>query len=316
MSGEHGGRDAAVEADVSVGDGPEGSGSGVAHDREETDHRSRRDRLERRLEAVVAANRFTIAVVFPVVGAALLLASAADLLPPPLAFNPLLVVAGTAVMRLPLVAGLAPLLDRRATLALGVLAAYTYAIEYVGATTGVPYGTFEYGVALGPMLAGVIPLALPLFFLPLVLDGYLLADRVRDRFGLPGWIRPVAGVAAILAIDLVLDPAAVALGFWAYAGGGPLYGVPLSNFAGWLLSASVAVALVEVGFDLPALRERAATCRFLLDDLVSFVLLWGLVVGVTGRGLSLLVAVGLLSLLAATGYFGGFGPAGDPRASR
>ena len=267
-----------------------------------TETPSRRERVEARLEALVAANRFTIAVVFPVVGAALLLASAADLLPAPLAFNPFLILVGTAVMRLPLAAGLAPLLDRRAVVALVLLAAYTYAIEFVGATTGVPYGEFTYGVALGPMLAGAIPLALPLFFLPLVLDGYLLADRVRLEAGLPGWTRPVAAVAAILAIDLVLDPAAVAIGFWSYAAEGVLYGVPLSNYGGWVLSAGVAVALVEVGFDRAALRERARTCPFLLDDLVSFVILWGLIVAATGRWLALGVALALLVGLVLTGY--------------
>ncbi len=253
------------------------------------------------MTALVAANRFTIAVVFPLVGAALLLASAGGHLPAPLAFNPLLLLAGTAVMRLPLVAGLSPLVDRRAGIALGALVAYTYAIELVGVATGLPYGEFAYGVSLGPMLGG-IPLALPLFFLPLVLDGYLLADRVRRHLGLGTVARPVGAIVAILAIDLVLDPAAVALGFWSYAAEGIVAGVPLSNFAGWLLSATVAVALVEAGFDAGALRERARTCPFLLDDLVSFVLLWGVVVAATARWVSLGVALVLLAALVATGY--------------
>ncbi|MEF8855531.1 MAG: bisanhydrobacterioruberin hydratase [Haloarculaceae archaeon] len=309
MAGEHGDPDDGLDAGVTIQEGGEGAtGTGAEADMgtglpEATSPRGRRQRAEARLEATVAANRFTIAVVFPVVGAILLLASAAELLPPPLAFNPLLVLAGTAVMRLPLAAGLSPLIDRRAALALVLLAAYTYAIEYVGATTGVPYGEFEYGIALGPMFEGTLPLALPLFFLPLVLDGYLLADRVRDRVGLAGWTRPAAGVLAILAIDVVLDPAAVAIGFWTYAAGGPVYGVPLSNFAGWLLSAGVAVALVEVGFDTAALRDRARNCQFLLDDLISFVILWGLVLLLTARWASVAVVLVLLALLAATGYF-------------
>jgi putative membrane protein len=264
-----------------------------------------RTRVEARLEALVAANRFTIAVVFPTVGAGLLLASAGGYLPAALSFNPWLILGGTLVMRLPLAAGLSPLLDRRAVAALLVLAGYTYAIELVGATTGFPYGEFSYGVSLGPMIEGLVPLALPLFFLPLVLDGYLLADRVRRDRDLPGWIRPVAAVVTVLGIDLVLDPAAVALGFWTYLGEGAVYGVPLSNFGGWVLSASVAVALVELGFDRAALRDRAETCTFLLDDLVSFVILWGLVVAATGRWLSLVIAVALLALLVSTGYLGG-----------
>ena len=79
-----------------------------------------RHRVEARLDAVVTEHRFTIAVVFPVVGAVLLTASAADLLPGWLAFNPLAILLGTLVMRSPLASALAPLLDRRAVIALAL----------------------------------------------------------------------------------------------------------------------------------------------------------------------------------------------------
>jgi putative membrane protein len=237
------------------------------------DGRLDRRAIESRLDALVADNRFTIAIVFPAVGAVLLLASAEGLLPDPLAFNPFLVLLGVAVMRLPLVSGVLPLVDRRAGLALGTLVAYTYGIEYVGTTTGLPYGEFSYGISLGPML-GPIPFALPLFFLPLVLNSYLLGllvlgDRARS---LP--VRLVAVSATVVAVDLVLDPAAVALGFWSFADGG-YYGVPLVNYAGWVLSAIVATVLVDIAFQRDELLERVRTCPYMLDDLVSFVLLWG-----------------------------------------
>ena len=229
--------------------------------------------LEARLHRLVNENRFTIAILFPAVGAVMLLASAEGLLPDPLAFNPFLVLLGVAVMRVPLVSGVAPLLDRRAGVALGVLVTYTYAVEYTGAKTGLPYGEFSYGVSLGPML-GPIPYALPLFFIPLVLNSYLLCllvlgDRARS---LP--VRLLAVSATVVAVDLVLDPAAVALGFWSFAEGS-YYGVPLANYAGWVLSAVVATVLVDIAFDRTELLDRVRTCPYMLDDLVSFVLLWG-----------------------------------------
>ena len=227
--------------------------------------------LETRLHTLVADNRFTIAILFPAVGAVMLLASAEGLLPDPLAFNPFLVLFGVAVMRVPLISGVAPLLDRRAGVALGVLVAYTYAVEYAGAKTGIPYGEFSYGVSLGPML-GPIPYALPLFFIPLVFNSYLLCLLVFGNRSLP--VRIVAVSATVVAVDLVLDPAAVALGFWSFADGG-YYGVPLTNYAGWVLSAVVATVLVDIAFDGAALLERVRTCPYMLDDLVSFVLLWG-----------------------------------------
>ena len=254
---------------------------------------------ERRLDRLVEENRFTIAVVFPVVGAILLLASAEELLPPILAFNPYLVLTGVLVMRLPLVAGLLPLLARRGTLALGGLTSYAYGIEWIGATTGFPYGDFHYDIPLGPMLFETIPIGLPVFFLPLVLNSYLLCllllgDRARSAA-----VRLPAVIAAVLAVDLVLDPAAVALGFWDY-GGGVYYGVPLSNYAGWVLSATVATLLVDLAFDYDALIARVRSCPFMLDDLVSFVVLWGVVNAFYGAwipvAVALAFAVGLLQL--------------------
>lgn len=234
-----------------------------------------RERLETRLDEVVRDNRFTIAVVFPLVGAVTLVASALGLLPPILAYNPFLVLFGTLVMRLPLVAGLLPVTDRRAALSVALVAGYAYAIEYVGVRTGWPYGNFEYAVDLGPMLLGVVPVGLPVFFIPLVLNSYLLVvlllgDRAESR---P--VRTLATLATVLLVDLVLDPGAVAIEFWAYRPPGPYYGVPASNYAGWVLSGTVAVLAFDLGFDRELVLERLRACEFALDDMVSFVLLWG-----------------------------------------
>jgi putative membrane protein len=262
---------------------------------------SRLDRpdLERRLDSFVARNRFTIAVVFPLVGAILLVASAEELLPPLLAFNPYLVLTGVLVMRLPLVAGLLPLIDRRAALALGALTGYAYAIEFVGIITGIPYGEFVYEVPLGPMLFDIIPVGLPVFFVPLVLNAYLLVLLLLGGRATPVSIRVPSVIAAVLAVDLVLDPAAVSLGFWSYSGGA-FYGVPLTNYAGWVLSATVATLLVDYAFPRKRLISRVQSCPFMLDDLVSFVLLWGAINAFYGSwvpvAVALMFAAGLIQL--------------------
>ena len=227
-----------------------------------------------RLDALVREHRFTIAVVFPLVGAVTLLASAEGLLPPPLAFNPFFVLFGTLVMRLPLVAGVAPLLSRKATLALVALTLYSYGIELVGVRTGWPYGDFSYGVDLGPMLLGEVPLGLPVFFFPLVLNAYLLVLLLGGDRTESAPVRLLATLATVILVDLVLDPGAVAIGFWEYDVQ-QFYGVPWSNYLGWVLSGAVAVLLFDVGFDRAGLRRRLTECEFMLDDLVSFVLLWG-----------------------------------------
>jgi putative membrane protein len=255
--------------------------------------------IEALLDRLIRQNRFTIAVVFPVTGAFLLLASAEGLLPAPLSFNPYLVLLGTVVMRLPLAGGLAPLIDRRAGLALGALVLYAYGIEAIGLATGWPYGEFSYGVALGPTLGGELPLGLPVFFLPLVLNSYLLCLLLLGERADNPAVRLGAVIATVLAVDLVLDPGAVALGFWSYAEGA-YYGVPLSNYTGWVLSATVSVLAVDLAFGRTALLARVRECPYVLDDLVSFVLLWGVVNAFYGAwvpvGVAAVFAAGLVQL--------------------
>ncbi|WP_115863760.1 bisanhydrobacterioruberin hydratase [Halorussus litoreus] len=256
--------------------------------------------FEARFSAAVRENRFTIAVVFPLVGAALFVASTEAWLPPWLAMHPALVLFGTLVMRTPLLAGLAPVVDRRAGVGLLAVGGYSYAIEYVGIHYGVPYGEFEYLLSLGPMVGGV-PVGLPVFFVPLVLNSYLLVLLLAPKAGLLA--RTAAALGVVLAVDLVLDPAAVGLGFWAYDAGGIYYGVPLSNYAGWVLSGLVALSLVEWGFDRETLAARLEACEFALDDFVSFVVLWGAMNVYFGNWIAVALAVGLAAGLVRTDRF-------------
>ena len=251
---------------------------------------STRGEAETFLDQIVRENRFTIAVLFPAIGAITLLGSAEGWVPDPLAFNPWFVLFGVLVMRSPLVVGVLPLLDRKAVGWVGLLIAYTYFIEHLGVRTGWPYGTFEYTISLGPMLGGV-PLALPVFFIPLVMNAYLLCLLLLGTRAANGWIRLLVVAAAVVTMDVVLDPGAVALGFWDF-GGGAFYGVPLSNYAGWVLSATVAVVALDRAFDREALAERLRNCEFMLDDMVSFVILWGSINAFYGNWVPALVAVG------------------------
>jgi len=233
-----------------------------------------RDELQTVLDTTVRENRFTIAVLFPAVGAVTLVASAEGILPEPFAFNAWLLLFGIVVMRSPLIAGVLPVIGRRAFFGIALLTAYTYVVEIVGVTTGLPYGEFSYGVSLGPMLAGV-PLALPVFFLPLVVNAYLLCLLLLGERASSLAVRLGTVIPTVVAMDLVLDPGAVALGFWSFAEGGVFYGVPLLNYVGWTLSAVVTVVLLDTSFDRRALLNRLESCDFMLDDMVSFVILWG-----------------------------------------
>lgn len=189
----------------------------------------------------------------------------------------------TVLIALPsFVALFAYLGPRRAILSILAVSAFAYAIESVGVATGFPYGTFFYDDALGPKLFGLVPYLLPVTYVPLVIGAVAAAWS-------PGRMAPRVFLSALLLVgtDAVLDPGATALGFWVWPGGGPYYGVPLSNFAGWLLSGAVSAALIlSIG------RPRTPPPPGTLDSLILATAFW------TGAalfsGLAIPVLLGIL----------------------
>jgi bisanhydrobacterioruberin hydratase len=127
----------------------------------------------------------------------------------------------------------------RATLSLLALSILAYALEALGVATGFPYGTFYYGDALGPKLAGMVPYLLPLSYAPLVVGAVAAAWGIRPRL-----LHILCATLLLVWMDAVIDPGAASLGFWVWPESGVYYGVPLSNYAGWLLSGVLATTLL------------------------------------------------------------------------
>jgi uncharacterized membrane protein len=112
------------------------------------------------------------------------------------------------------------------------------AVELAGVHLGLPFGAYAYTGRLGPQLAGV-PLVIPLAW---TMMGYpaLVVGRRITAHPLGG---PVVAGAALATWDLFLDPQMVDAGLWLWLGGGPtLLDIPLSNFAGWLVTATLMMA--------------------------------------------------------------------------
>ncbi len=139
-------------------------------------------------------------------------------------------------------------------MALGIFA---IAIETIVVETGFPYRRFSYGEKIGGKIFGAVPWTVPFAWTPLLLAAFALAWRWSRRATQSTQTRRAQGknsIAVIIgsallvtALDGVLDPGAVAQGFWQYQNPGSYYGVPLSNFAGWLLSGALG-ALILLAF--------------------------------------------------------------------
>ncbi|MBD3206149.1 carotenoid biosynthesis protein [Candidatus Bathyarchaeota archaeon] len=108
-------------------------------------------------------------------------------------------------------------------------------VEGLAVRTGFPYGGFEYGDRLGWLLFDLVPPTISFAYLPMLLGSLKFASkRSKELF-------TFCFVASIfnLMVDLVIDPAAVDIGFWLYSKQGFYFGVPLSNFIGWLITGFV-----------------------------------------------------------------------------
>jgi uncharacterized membrane protein len=125
------------------------------------------------------------------------------------------------------------------------------AAEWTGTRTGFPFGAYRYTGLLRPA-AGTVPLVVPLAWAAMGLPAYAVgATLARSRAG-----RIAAGAVALTAWDLFLDPQMIGNGFWRWAHHGPYQGVPLSNFAGWLLVSAVLMAMFD-GLPGPGRRSTA-----------------------------------------------------------
>ncbi len=158
-----------------------------------------------------------------------------------------------------------------ATLSLIALSTLGFAVETTGIATGFPYGKFYYGDALGPKVAGTVPYTLPLSWAPLVLGAVAAAKPAVSGRPLRRVLWVLMAAVLLVAIDGVLDPGAARLGLWVWPEGGAYYGVPLSNFAGWLLSSTLAAALVLV---LGNWWEHAPPAPGLLDSCIVALAFW------------------------------------------
>ncbi len=118
------------------------------------------------------------------------------------------------------------------------------AVEAVGTATGLPFGEYSYGPSLGLMLLDV-PLLIPLAWCMAAYPMLLLARRL----GHARWHVVAIGAWTITAWDLFLDPQMVSEGHWAFAHPTPALpgspGIPLTNYAGWLVTGAAIFWLLD-----------------------------------------------------------------------
>jgi uncharacterized membrane protein len=100
-----------------------------------------------------------------------------------------------------------------------------FVVEVIGIHTGLLFGHYRYGQALGPKLWDV-PLLIAGNWLLLV---YMTGVTVQT-LAAPWWARALLAAALMVLLDLLIEPVAAVLDLWTWQG----YRIPASNYWGWL----------------------------------------------------------------------------------
>jgi len=137
----------------------------------------------------------------------------------------------------------------------------TFIMENIGATTGFPFGHYHFEV--GPDLphVGVIPVIVgPLWFgmgyFSWIVAGTLLGGAALQNRKIQLVALPIVAAFVMTQWDVVMDPPESTVSkAWIWHDGGAHFGVPLSNYFGWLLTSWLFYQAFAVYLD----RRRAAS---------------------------------------------------------
>lgn len=105
-----------------------------------------------------------------------------------------------------------------------------FVIEYIGVHTGVLFGSYEYGKALGPGI-GDIPIVIGVNWFCVVLASSALIYSIRLNVAL----KAILAGALSTGMDFLIEPVAIKLDFWSWEGGV----IPTWNYVCWFGFASL-----------------------------------------------------------------------------
>ncbi|MGB0862682.1 MAG: carotenoid biosynthesis protein [Saprospiraceae bacterium] len=107
-----------------------------------------------------------------------------------------------------------------------------YFSEVIGVQTGLIFGEYEYGNTLGFQLFEV-PVILAINWLLLLYCSAMVVSMFGRHLNI--FVRVLISAALMVGLDVLIEPVAIELDFWAWAGGN----VPFQNYIGWFIIAFI-----------------------------------------------------------------------------
>ena len=125
---------------------------------------------------------------------------------------------------------------QKAIISLGIVI-FSFIAEYIGVSTGFPFGKYFYTQSLQPQL-GNVPILIPFAWLMMLPPSWAIANRITGKSG-RSYIFLLISSLAFATWDIFLDPQMVGFKLWQWQSAGQFFGIPYSNYAGWFLAAFV-----------------------------------------------------------------------------
>lgn len=123
-----------------------------------------------------------------------------------------------------------------------VVITLSWGLEFIGSTTGLPFGRYFYTDVLQPQV-GHVPAIIPLAWLMMLPPAWAVAYLAGGRQ--LGWQFVLLSALTLTAWDLFIDPQMVGWGFWVWTQPGGYFGIPWLNFFGWVVSGVIITAIVR-----------------------------------------------------------------------
>ena len=168
---------------------------------------------------------------------------------------------------------------RRAATLLGITTVVTFGAEYIGTTTGLLFGDYTYDPVVGYLLLGEVPYTIPMAWFTMLYSSYVVTNLCID--GKPvseGWgggrlvWLSFVGAMIMTAWDLTLDPYMVEFERgWTWHDGGPYFGIPYSNYTGWIGVSFVVFMLYRLAeLKIPLVPLGRVTWWIILFPLLTY----------------------------------------------
>jgi putative membrane protein len=145
-----------------------------------------------------------------------------------------------------------------------IIALLGFVVELAGVLTGEVFGTYSYGSTLGFKLWGTPPM-IGINWLMLIYCTYVLLQKMP--------VHPILqiffGAGLMVAYDVVMEPVAIRMDMWDWAGGI----IPLQNYIAWFVISIVMLSILHA----TRLRFRNGVAPFMFFIQMGFFLALNLV---------------------------------------